>query len=398
LVASTVIIVVVGAAVLVAARPGGRGHAVVSVNPHTTTTSEAKPSTGWRGVPNPPYPNALAGVRVGKQVVVAFSLSAGLRFASFDPVGQRWDKLPSPPLDLQAPFSVSPTFAVVGGSIIVWGHDQTQAGDTSAGSMRIIEYVPATTRWHVLPTPPIPTLIQATPIWTGSELIVWGSTGTGPNIPIQAVAFDPKHGLWHRLPPGPLHPREDPVMVWTGKEVIVWGGFPYPSDPAQGAAFNPRTNTWRVLPPSGLSTREVAATAWTGQVFVVWSGSAAAGGDPDDGAVYDPTTNRWHLTAAAPIAGREQAAVTWTGQDLFIWGGISFNHDRKTLSDGATYNPTTNRWSVLPPSPLVSRWGAVTIWTGNEILLVDGYGPSRPRAPSEPALTDAAVYRPNGAT
>jgi N-acetylneuraminic acid mutarotase len=394
LVASTVIIVVVGAAVFVAARSGRGGHAVVSVNPHTTRTSETTPSTGWHRVENPPYPNAVAGVRVGNQVVVAFSLPEGLRFAAFDPVGQRWDKLPTPPLNLQAPFAVSPTFAIVGGSIIVWGHDQTQPPDTSAGSMRIMEYQPATTRWHVLPVSPIHTLIQATPIWTGSELIVWG----GNEVNNVAEAFNPTLRQWHRLPNGPLHPREDPVAVWTGTEMLVWGGFPYGSDPAEGAAFNPRTNTWRVLPSSGLSTREVAATAWTGQLFVVWGGSASGPNDPSDGAEYNPTTNRWHAVAAALIAGREQAAVTWTGQDLFIWGGISFNHGRQTLSDGATYNPTTNRWTVLPPSPLVSRRGAVTIWTGNEILLVDGYGPSRPREPSEPALTDAAVYRPNGAT
>src|SRR5207253_3541736 len=93
------------------------------------------------------------------------------------------------------------------------------------------------------------------------------------------------------------------------------------------------------------------------------------------------------------MTGRELAAVTWTGRRLFIRGGLSFNHGRQTLRDGATYNPTTNTWTVLPPSPLVGRWGAVTIWTGNEILLIDGYGPSRPRAPSEPALHDAAVYR-----
>jgi len=329
-------------------------------------------------------------VRVGNQVVVAFSLPEGLRFALFDPVGQRWDKLPTPPLNLSAPFTVSPTFAIDGSSIIVWGHDQTQPSDTSAGSMRIMEYEPATTRWHVLPASPIHMLIQAAPIWTGSELIVWGGT----EVNVVAEAFSPTLGQWHRLPNGPLHPREDPVAVWTGSEMLVWGGFPYPSDPAQGAAFNPRTNTWRVLPPSGLSTREVAATVWTGQLFVVWSGSAAAGGDPGDGAAYDPTTNRWHPIAAAPIAGREQAAVTWTGQDLFIWGGISFNHGRQTLSDGATYKPTSNRWSALPRSPLVSRWGTVTVWTGNEVLLVDGYGPSRPGAPSEPALTNAAVYTP----
>ena len=391
--ASAAIVIVVGTAVAVVLWPRPPGHTTLAVNPHNNTTAPASNTgPGWRRVPNPPYPNALAAVRSGDEAVVAFSLPEGLRFASFDPVAQRWDTLPTPPLDLQAPYTDSPTFANVGDSIIVWGHAQKVAGDTSAGSMRIMEYEPRTRTWQVLPDSPIRTLIQATPIWTGSELIAWGGNVGGPNV---AAAFDPMRRQWHLLPPGPLHPREDPVVVWTGREMLVWGGFAYPAGGAEGAALNPRTDAWRILPSSGLSTRELAATAWTGRLLVVWGGSGGGNvPEPHDGASYDPATNQWHPIAAAPIKGRHLAAVTWTGQDLFIWGGQSFESGRQTLQDGATYNPTTNRWNVLPRAPLVSRWGAATVWTGNEALVIEGYGPSRPGLPMEPALADAAIYRP----
>jgi hypothetical protein len=46
---------------------------------------------------------------------------------------------------------------------------------------------------------------------------------------------------------------------------------------------------------------------------------------------------------APPLVGRIDRAVVWTGRELVVWGG-----------DGAAYEPSSQRWRTLAPSPLPS--------------------------------------------
>jgi hypothetical protein len=323
-----------------------------------------------------------------------------MRFAEYDPVVDLWTPLPTPPLDLQAPFTASSTFVWTGKELIVWGFNQIRTNDSS-GSMQAMGYRPATRQWRALPSPPIIGLIRATPIWTGEELLVWGANTTGDAVPVQAAAYSPRTDTWTSLPVGPLHAREDPVAVWTGSEMIVWGGLASPPDPAEGAAFNPKTNTWRVLPNSGLSTREGASIVWAGQRLLVWSGYPVGGTTQDgaDGVSYDPIANQWQPIASAPIGNRSQAATLWTGTAMLVWGGQS-NHGvaESALANGALYDPSRNEWTLLPPAPLRARWAPAAAWTTNQALIVGGYGPEpfRPETSASQSpveLADAVIYR-----
>ena len=84
----------------------------------------------------------------------------------------------------------------------------------------------------------------------------------------------------------------------------------------------------------------------------------------------------------------------WTGHALFVWGGIGFQAGRATVADGALYDPLTNAWTAVPTGPLVARWGAVAVWTGHSVLVVDGFGPSSTGASREPPRTDGATFTP----
>ena len=102
---------------------------------------------GWRKIADPPYGPAVAAVRTGAASDCGVRLeSSALRLvrsrrATLDETADRDSHL-------QAPFTDSPTFANIGGTIVVWGHDQTCPPDTYAGSMRIMEYQETTRKWR----------------------------------------------------------------------------------------------------------------------------------------------------------------------------------------------------------------------------------------------------------
>ena len=55
----------------------------------------------------------------------------------------------------------------------------------------------------------------------------------------------------------------------------------------------------------------------------------------------------------SPLAARRTAGV-WTGKELVIWGGRNIV-DTKYFTDGAAYDPATDKWRMLPPVNLSAR-------------------------------------------
>jgi hypothetical protein len=74
----------------------------------------------------------------------------------------------------------------------------------------------------------------------------------------------------------------------------------------------------------------------------------------DQGVVLDEATGSWRTTPPAPIAPRA-THETWIGDALFVWGGRTAAYPPGTgqdRADGATYDPATGAWRLLPPP----RW------------------------------------------
>ena len=182
---------------------------------------------------------------------------------------------------------------------------------------------------------------------------------TAPAIPVAP-------GDWQAMAPGPLSPREDAAAVWSGTEMLVWGGRVRDRLDAlrDGAAYEPLGDRWRALPRSPLSARGSPAAAWTGRELVLWGG---AGDQPEvdegrevlgiplaDGAAYDPATNRWRELAPSPLSARRDAQAVVIDGQVVIWGGTTFLGGHH-FTDGAIYDPNDDTWRMLPPSPLEGR-------------------------------------------
>lgn len=215
-------------------------------------------------------------------------------------------------------------------------------------------------KWSSLPLPPrtFGGRDGHTAVWTGTSMILWGGE-TALGSANDGAAFDPTTGTWSTLPPAPIGPRSNHAAIWTGREMIVWGGADFFRERffVDGASYDPVTATWTVLPapPPSFRARFSAAAVWsttTGEL-IVWSGSTATLLESaEDGAAYKPETKSWRLIRRAPVEGRSSTAAVWSGRRLIFLGGtVCASNVALYCSDGASYDPVDDRWTVLPPPP-----------------------------------------------
>lgn len=185
---------------------------------------------------------------------------------------------------------------------------------------------------------------------------------------------------WRKLPDAPISPRSGEAAVWTGREVIIWGGATRDatlrsSELSDGAAYDPAESTWRSIVDAPIRGSSYEAV-WTGTEMIAWGGIRAADQQgPPDGAAYDPDADAWRTIAQSPLEARDGSAVVWTGNEMIVWGGYLVGQDRNTFPyqryarDGAAYDPATDEWRTLAPSPLPAGYDPMTVWTGEEMII-----------------------------
>ena len=356
-------------------------------NPTTTASPTVAPAGAgtWRVFAKAPIgPSYYAGVWTGSELIIHAAASAdteepvGSIDVAYSPATNTWRRLPSSPY---------PVMMVEGGYRVVW----TGAELLTFGSMDAA-YSPASNTWRKLPPGPGGPSVT---VWTGRQVLMWGG-GCCSSSTADGSAFDPALGVWVPMPRAPLTPRHAPG-VWTGTEMIVVGGTDYHSQFADGAAYNPATRTWRNLPPMPAPIADQTLT-WTGTEVIVAGGArydtelGPSGADPVRASAaafaYNPSTNTWRRLADMPMPRYQHVAV-WTGDQLLVWGGQTTAATGSAPPYGVAYDPATDRWSSMPPSPLKARVGAIFAWTGKELLIWGGLGVA-----SSGMLGDGAAFRP----
>jgi hypothetical protein len=322
----------------------------------------------------------LAGVWTGKRVLLFGRLTVRANdgavlsrrnlAASYDPVANRWSRLP-PPLPSSA--SMDERAVWTGKEMLVWGQGVREA------------YNPQTGRWRRLAGSRLLGIHDGfgLVVWTGREMIGWGGGCCGDAFD-DGVAYNPRTDTWRALARSPLAGSQHPLGVWTGRELLVLvggldpDGKPWSARLARAAAYNPATNRWRRIAPLP-AARAGANVIWDGREMLVLGGAATTGPLPAGGFAYDPATNRWRSLPRME-SGRVGAAAVWTGTHVLLWGG------RRTVGGGLpsipphglAFDPSSSTWSPLPPAPLVGRLDPTAVWTGRQLVL---WGGSRPRVP-----------------
>ena len=171
--------------------------------------------------------------------------------------------------------------AWTGTEMLVWSGVDSAAGQALADGGR---YRPATDSWGTSITVTGAPLARMAPagVWTGTEMLVWGGFDlNGSMAPLDTGGrYNPATDTWGAALTtiGAPSPRYEASAIWTGSEMIVWGGTNGVSQFADGGRYDPSTNTWQPLVVTGgPAARWGHSAVWTGSEMIVWGGDLSNG-------------------------------------------------------------------------------------------------------------------------
>ncbi len=170
--------------------------------------------------------------------------------------------------------------------------------------------------------------------------------------------------------------------------MVIWGGRNKDGPVKGGARYNPARDSWSAMSSENNPQPRFNQTMiWTGKKAILWGGFSP---DPKttliQGAEYEPTQNRWTMisTLNAPVM-RENHSAVWTGKEMIIWGG---NTGDTNWNTGSRYHPKSDTWipisTLLAPS---ARKFHTAIWTGHGMIVWGGEGDAG-------NSMDSAIYDP----
>jgi hypothetical protein len=170
---------------------------------------------------------------------------------------------------------------------------------------------------------------------------------------------------WRRGAAGPLFHRDFAAQVWTGTELVVWGGDP---DGDSGAAYDPAADEWRNLAAAPIPARCQGASAWTGREVLVWGRACRLTPGPSPGrsryatagAAYDPSADRWRVLPAGPVEAGSMTTSVWTGGEWVLFNPVS---------PTVALEPTAGHWRILAPVPRPFT-SLTASWTGREVVIL----------------------------
>jgi hypothetical protein len=292
---------------------------------------------------------------------------------------RRWRTIPGTALALATVIVVVVAVALAGGTS---AHLAPGNGSAHRPPPTVAQLLAGS--WSTIPAAPIAPRQNASIVWTGQELVVWGGASGASDALLSGdgAAYDPSTHRWQLLPASPLPPTAGASAVWTGREMVIFGGY---VDETPGhiqvtnaaAAYTPSTNSWRVLPNAPLSARASPLGVWTGTT-VIELGGVTSGQDPGDGAAFDPTSDTWrHIKAPDAPVGQQflswQVAVQAGGQ---IVGLSSFEVNSFEVGIGTDvfgYDETTLKWRWMGTLDSVAA-PEQAMWTGPDLrgLIVRG--------------------------
>ena len=301
-------------------------------------------------------------VRAGAGAVLAVALAAALVVLVLPDGPRRptpgptdvtdsgpWAQLPAGWTELPKPPEVRHHGATgwTGETLLMWGG--TVPGFTAVPAADGFVFDARTRVWSEMAESPLAARVYPASAWTGRELLVWGGL-SGDSLSTgrlgDGAAYDPRRRTWRTLPPAPISARA-PLSVWTGEELVVWGtagrGGQSPRD---GAAYRPATDSWRRIPDAPIELTDASAV-WTGTELIVFGAKlSVADNSPATstavGAAYDPNTDRWRKLPASSLSPQANTA-SWNGTEMIAWD---------YQASAAAYDPVRDRWRRLPAVPV----------------------------------------------
>ena len=248
--------------------------------------------------------------------------------------------------------------------MIVWGGIGPGGGNGATNTGGI--YNPATFSWTPTTAAGAPTArYNATAVWTGKEMLVWGGQDSTNAYLSDGGRFDPVTNVWKPISnAGSPGPRAFHVAVWDPKagEMIVWGGSDSSNELATGGRYRPDMDAWTSIQdnPQPNASRSRACGLWDSKLnaFFIYGGFGDdisntvnnkffPDGAVPGGVVYQPSgMPAWTglQTVAQPSSRADCTAVFDGDKRYFVFGGISDNSSGY-LNSGAQWDGAM--WSAF---------------------------------------------------
>ncbi|MBI3415719.1 MAG: hypothetical protein HY043_10455 [Verrucomicrobia bacterium] len=315
-------------------------------------------------IPTPRYGHTA--IWTGTEMIVLVGGYSGLPLQGgvrYNPSTETWVPLITPD-EL-----VFQTGVWTGSELLLWG--------TASG--RGLRYNPATgASKDMAPAPAGLGVINASVVWTGKEMIVCCGTTAKGALVHRAAGYNPPLNEWRTLAlPNTPSGRQYQAAIWTGREMIVWGGHGSVNvQRTTGVRYDPALDVWTPVSTNNApSGRDYPGAVWTGKEMIIWGGTGnSLFPSKDAGRRYDPATDSWQSmsTNNAPRA-RSSHTMIWTGKEMIIWGGVENGGDGRETGDGAGYDPVSDSWRILrnAQAPLARSFHSA-IWTGDEMIIWGG--------------------------
>jgi hypothetical protein len=108
--------------------------------------------------------------------------------------------------------------------------------------------------------------------------------------------------------------------------------------------------------------------------FMVWGGDQE-GGSSGLGAVFRESTGEWQLVPPGSVISRVGAATAWTGEEVVIAGGADDTVGSAPRRDVAAFDPDARTWRTLPDLP-ETRVDATGLFAAGRIVIAGGAHPT----------------------
>lgn len=196
--------------------------------------------------------------------------------------------------------------------------------------------------WRSLPPSPLSGRWDATALWTGSKVVLWGGHASLVEALVDGASYDPESRSWTPIPPAPVPERGHQVAYWIDDRLVVWVDA-WHAELAAGAVYTAEDQRWVPLasPPDALALG-APAVATEDLLFVV---ARSMHGSSTSVVSYDPASDSWDVLPAPPPT-TEDVFIVETGGDLYLWGCAG--------RYGAAYESALDEWRAVKPPPVGS--------------------------------------------
>jgi len=148
-------------------------------------------------------------------------------------------------------------------------------------------------------------------------MLVWGTSVRVEDRPRDGAAYDPATNSWRPIAEAPIE-LTDATAVWTGTEMIVFGaalhGGNVPETPtAVGAAYDSASDTWRQLPESDIDPNANTAS-WLEDRLIAWDYS-------EHTSAYSREADAWTSLRGPPVDACEDVPASVTAEG-FVFGSL----------------------------------------------------------------------------